>query len=370
MDNGKRQQTVADRFLTQHVPSHLQPYQDKTIDQLKRSVRAAHRFLLDDDASDRLADVIYEVPDLLAREQHFARAPFDITWIELTAMSFFDRLEFLHHRDDKAFHLTGDRGTTDNRLAFLIDHNRLMSFACGTRDEPNSHCYPTTLVYQLHTEWPIEDQLEFSARTMISRMQIGMLMWGSTWDRIDKDARRALRDNTMVEFLPTKQTPSPYNMTQVLQGGVGDLRTAIALLLMLNRPSITRYRQVDRGRGFVRGKLKPFLSHSTVNISFDAAQVLSLIGTPAGDGVPRRRHEVRGHFCHDKTAREYMRIAGCIHEWVATDREWTPWPDAKEDEADNWICSSCGGKRWWRHEHHRGDGQIGFVVHDGYDVTP
>jgi hypothetical protein len=34
----------------------------------------------------------------------------------------------------------------------------------------------------------------------------------------------------------------------------------------------------------------------------------------------------------------------------------------------NWVCSDCGGKRWWQRPSERGDASIGYVVKDGYDV--
>ena len=155
-----------------------------------------------------------------------------------------------------------------------------------------------------------------------------------------------------------------------VRGAIGDLRTIMAILLMLNRPSLTRYDQsLGHVRGFIGNKLRPYMAHTTVKISLDPVPLLRLVGTPQDDGTPKRRYEVRGHYCHDQTARDYMRIAGCIHDWHPTHKDWTPWPAAHLDEADNWVCAVCEGKRWWRKEHTRGDSLVGYVEHDAYEVS-
>jgi hypothetical protein len=156
------------------------------------------------------------------------------------------------------------------------------------------------------------------------------------------------------------------------------LRNIVAILLMMNRPSLTKYiHNANAGRGFHKGKVMPYLSHTTVTIDIDARPTLKLIGTPQGDAVPRRRHEVEGHFCHDETARDFSRIAGCIHEFAPTHGpvdDWAPWPDAplgvpgEPGCPRNWVCAACGGKRWWVKEHGRGTAEKGFVVKDGYTV--
>jgi hypothetical protein len=38
------------------------------------------------------------------------------------------------------------------------------------------------------------------------------------------------------------------------------------------------------------------------------------------------------------------------------------------DEADRWLCTACGGKRWWRTDHERGTAEKGYVTTD-YAVT-
>jgi hypothetical protein len=201
-------------------------------------------------------------------------------------------------------------------------------------------------------------------------------MWGSSAQKFldagEVRLLRVLRDSNMAEWLGDENMLRRSRTVQdFLKGAQGDMRTIIAFLLMLNRPSIVQYRKtLPNWRGFIGNKVRPFMSHTTVNVSLDAVATLRLIGTPSGDAVARRRHEVRGHFCHDKTARDFMRIAGCIHDWHAAHEDWTPWPDAPIEGRRHWICGVCEGKRWRRDAHERGTAEVGFVAHDGYEVTP
>jgi hypothetical protein len=87
---------------------------------------------------------------------------------------------------------------------------------------------------------------------------------------------------------------------------------------------------------------------------------LRLMGTERESGVVKRRHEVRGHYCHNETGRSRE----CVHEWTVDFHE-----DDDPNDPDHWKCKSCGGKRWWRVEHHRGSAEVGFVVKDKYSVT-
>lgn len=365
METEKRRASLADRFL---AIRSLSLYPQKTTDSLKRSVRAARRFIFDDEAAMRLADVIYDVPDMLASQYQFARAPFDQTWIEFQGYPFFDRLKERAEADGGHYALRGSPETADAVIGYLIDHGSVSVFAAGTMVDPSSGVACTPIQYQLNTEWPLEDQLRFSQDIDESHTTLGMFLWGSTWSRIDKDSRNHLRDNTVLELRPMTFDLTRQQKVDILGAGVGDLRNIVALLLMLNRPSITSYVSVPKSRGWHKNRVLPFMSHTSVHVSLDAVSKMRLVGTPDGESVERRRHEVRGHFCHDQTARDYSRIAGCIHEFQPTHDDWTPAGDVHPDEVNNWVCASCGGKRWWRRAHERGSAEVGFVAHDGYEV--
>jgi hypothetical protein len=375
----KRGPTLADRFMAHRVPGHARLIHPKTYDMIQRAMRAAHRFVFDEAAAERIAQVVRDIPHLLVREHAFARPPFEVTWIEWPSWVYW---KVLRDAKPERYDQTGWYGnlnTADHTIGYLIDHNRINTICGGTVDKPISDPQITPMQYHLRTEWDIDEQLEFARVCGCGRMTLDMLMWGSTYDELSEDERRVLRASNVMEQTPLNpahpghaRLTSDGGMAGPARGTVGDFRTIIAILLMLNRPSLTSYRNVlPNSHGFIRGKLRPFMSHTTVTIAIDPVPTLRLIGTPAGDREPRRRHEVRGHYCHNKVARDYARIAGCIHNFEPNrgPPKWLPWPNAGPDDPDNWVCSECGGKRWWRPEHERGDASVGYVMHDDYEVV-
>lgn len=351
----KRKPTLADRFTASRIVSTNNLVAPAVATALQTKIRSARRFVFDAAASERVATVVRDIPELIVRESQLARAPFDMTWIEYDARAYWLTVTQQHHVDM----------TSDIRVGFLVDHNRVSVIAEG-----QDGCGVFPFAYHLNTEWPPEDQARFCHQMGILPPEIDFWLWGSSANRFiergETSLLRKLRDHNMAEC-----TMAPrYNASNLLDGGSGDLRTILALLLMLNRPSVVSYRNaLPAARGWIGNKMRPFMSHTTVSVSLDPVSTLRLIGTSAGDSVSRRRHEVRGHYCHDKTARDYMLIAGCMHDWQACDEEWTPWLNAPLDDVNHWICRVCSGKRWWRKDHERGSAEVGFVEHDGYEIT-
>ena len=343
-----RKPLLIDRFM---ASTHRSLVNRNVVDRIKGRLRAARRFVLDDEATRRYADVIETIPELIARHQRFARAPYDVTWIEFNFEQFWKQIN-KRPVDD----------TADQIVGFLIDHGRAYVLS-GRHDD--SRCSLTPFAYDLHTPWSVEDQLAFCTRNSMSGLDA--FFWGSAYDKLDIRERESIR-NLHRAFLLPMEINDPTISTAILAGmaqeTVGDIRNIITILLLLNRPSLTHYaRYVPTHRGFIGNKLRAFFDHTVVSISIDPKPTLRLLGSTQGEGVSRRRHEVRGHYVHDRTARDYASIAGCIHEW-----QTDPHPDDDPADPDHWKCTVCGGKRWWRVEHLRGSSNVGFVQKD-YNVT-
>ena len=360
----KRQPLLADRFAANRDRTMLLMAGEKATREVQHRVRQARKLVFDVEATERVASVVRDIPELILRESQFARAPFDLTWIEYDAAAYWETL--MGHPQNP------DDNTVDTRVGFLIDHNRVNVVMEGTSRETNGNgLYP--IAYHLNTEWPAEDQRRFAEFTHTSRLGLDVWLWGSTaqhfMDTGQTGLMRTLRDHNMAEWIGNPAYTLNVRRTDLLGGAQGDLRTVIALLLMINRPAVVQYKHtLPNARGFIRNKLLPYLSHTVVSVSLDAVKTLRLIGTPEGEAIERRRHEVRGHYCHDHTAREYMRIAGCMHDWQPCDETWAR-SDAAPAEVNHWTCGTCGGKRWWRVAHERGSAERGFVAHDGYEIT-
>jgi hypothetical protein len=365
----KRTPTLADRFMALPPARLGKLYHPAVLDQLRRGIRNAEKFAFDEAAARTLAHVVMEVPELLVREHRFAVAPFPLTWIEFPGFIFWDTLRAANPARYASQGAMGDPATADLALGFLIDHDRVNLVVEGPRQELAIHL----LQYRLRSEWPLGEQLELARLLGCSRLGLDQLFWGSTWDQIDPDSQRLLRGCTVCEPIPLR--PGSERMLRdgafrhIARGAAGELRTLVALLLMLNRPSMTRYSaHLPNSRGFIRARSGVFMRHRTVAIDLDPVPRLRLVGTPGDDPDLRARHRVRGHYCHDKAARDYRRIAGCVHAWQETHADWSLWADAPVGAAEHWLCESCGGKRWWREDHMRGSAALGFVDHD-YAVT-
>jgi hypothetical protein len=347
-------------------------------------VKQASRFVLTDQAAQHIGNVIRDVPDLLVREQQFARAPHDITWIEWNSRALWETIN--REQSDQY---------ADGRMGFLIDHGTVYTFveahiARATNAGPlDVRMMP--FIYELHQPWTVPEMKAFcelgglpptvtghllteddEPLPDIQLPTIDYLYWGSRTKEVDIELIPAFRQHSMRR-LPTKPPYSDHDAASIIGHCAGDLRNLIAMLLMLNRPNITEYeRELPHWRGFVRGKLRPFMSHTTVTININPTPILRKIGTVLGESEPRRRHEVRGTWCHDDVYYKGAR-AGCIHAWIphpayAEDIEHLH-IDAKGNvEWSNYQCTECQGHRYWRKKHERGDASKGFVIKD-YTVT-
>ncbi len=318
-------------------------------------IRRAERMVFNDEASLRVGMVLRDIPELLIEQLQFARTPFDLCWIEYNSNIVW---ETIMGCESDPFDLT-----RDETVGLLIDHGRVNVFSKTFGGE----ICMLPFVYHLNTEWPLQDQVDFCQKFKVSQLGIDHWLWGAATNKLrdeDKsDLLRALRDVTMVEYIGINPR------AEMLQVTMGDFKNVVALLLMLNQPSVTNYIHVPRQRGWIGNKPKPFLSHHNVTIALDAHTHLVSFGRNNNDGELRRRHPVRGHYCHDQTARDYARIAGCVHYWEPMDEDWEPWLNSPVDEREHWKCKICDGKRWWRTAHERGSEEKGFISHQ-YNVTP
>ena len=379
MTTERRQPTLADRFVAKRYAVRDRYIHRDVLDHLQSRTRAAHKFVLDDNATTRIGNVIRDIPDLLIREFDFARAPFDLTWVEFKHPVFWracgNPLDAEDHEDG------------DLDVGYLIDGNMISIVTGGTVGKPLAGAFPSIINFRLNTAWDDEQRREYLGSTHVGEVLNGggdlgldRFLWGSTLKHMDQATRDRLRERNMISVykppqgLWSDQESFTELLEQTIRGSVGELRNIVGILLMLNRPTITRYSNVQPGKGFSKGKLIPYMAHTTVTIDLDAVPTMSLLGTPEGEGVPRRRHEVRGHYCQNREARDYTRIAGCIHDWLTCHDDWELWPDAphglpgEPGVPRNWVCATCGGKRWWKHEHERGDASLGYVTHS-YQVT-
>lgn len=355
----KRRPLLIDRCLHADKRVDRSLVDRHTIEQFKGRLRQTRRFVFNDAAVDRYAQVVREVPDLIAQHQAFARAPFPVTWIEFDFSRFFVAANQRELEDSRG----------DSMMGFLIDHGRAYTVVASHPEYSGTRGISLMpIVYDLHTPWEMRDQIAFSQDIGTSRVGLDNFFWGEAVFRLAEDySSRALRAAHSARWLPMNPLyPEAKTKLVIGQETCGDLRNIVTALLLLNRPSLTRYvEDIPSAKRFVGGKLRQYLSHTVVSIDIDPVPTIRMIGSQEGNGVTRRRHEVRGTWCHDKTSREYRDIAGCIHNWRPDPRYVV---EDDPNDPDHWVCAVCEGRRWWRSEHHRGSSLVGFSAHDGYEV--
>jgi hypothetical protein len=322
-------------------------------------LRAAKKFVLDDQAAIYLATMLREHPRVIADAQDFAIPPFNLMWVELPFRSFYAAM-------------TGEEpdSTSDTQVGYLIESPSVW-VAAASEDHRDACFLPTGFV--LHKPMTIEEQLGLADKLEVSRLGIDLWFWGESasffaggrryvdnktaWD---KESLHALQDNHSVQFAPLKPKYQDKKLGQLLHGSAGDLRNIIGLLLFINRTrDITYEKDVPMAQSLIKRKPKPLMPHKVISIKLDPLPRLMKLA--AGEGIRRRFHEVRGHFCHDETAR-----AGCPHGKYETG-DWGEWWE--EYEMLRWRCTGCSGKRWWKPEHTRGSSDVGVIKEQTYAVT-
>ena len=129
----------------------------------------------------------------------------------------------------------------------------------------------------------------------------------------------------------------------------GQFRFAICALYLINGQDFTNYGMWRAGVGqrIVGGKVAPYLEHRRVSLKIPRLEIRRRAIQHLGESIPRRRHEVSGHWRH----RHGKGDAACTHVWANVT------PNRQE-------CQLCGYDRWWVPDFERGDASLGYVLKD------
>lgn len=318
----------------------------RRIDELRPFAR---RFIFDAEASRHVGRFIRDCGDLLIENRQFAIPPYQTTYIE------FD-LEALLAAIGKGCttEIFGKDGT-DKFIGYLIHGNRVTVIVCGDTGSALIGAFG----YRLNT--PIKPRPIFAtpmnpADPNDEWARISFLLGTMVDDLPDELTRQEIIGN--VEINVTWDGPfDDRRRKTLLLGAMGELRMLWACLLMLNQHKHIELEQVPHQTGLYKGKRCVCPAHHLVRIHLgQTTSIRKMLSSTLG--IPRRRHEVRGHFAH------WHLKDGCEHQWP-------PLPDftvleGEQETTPRWRCTSCGGLRVWRKAHVRGRG--GFVTKE-YVVT-
>lgn len=330
----KREPTLFDEWML--VRKHGGPSSYRCLE--------AHRFVLDDKASHFVGNLLRRAPLEILQEHEFARPPYDVTWVEMDHVAYWKGLGNPPVSD----------GKEDIAVGFLYDHGKVWLVA-KAKGHPDPALIP--LVVNLHQPIRFDQELKLAESLGTSRLMLRQAMLGDVnvdvradWWKSD-EAMHICRSHRMEFIGPSSQR----GRVALMRGSVGHLKLVLTLALLLSRcgQKVLIGNDVEKVRGFLKGKNIVYAAHSHVTIRLAHRDPVMRFVSGLATGLHRRRHGVRGHWA--QTRRPYA--MSCDHRW-----------DIVSINKDKYQCIDCNAKRWWVKDHARGDATRGFVTKD-YEVT-
>jgi hypothetical protein len=356
----KRDPLLVDQFLASSDMVRFGPYLERGfIEKVRSGLYQAKRFLLDEEATIYLAKAIASAPEVIAMAREFAIPPFPIMYIEMPDFAKWYRtvngIEPMPGADTKVGYLFIGPN------AYCLG---LTGKPEGEEDSPKwvngGMAVAVPIEYRFNQPFRPGEAAKQAKEMGLEEEDLPILFWGSSWERV----KGTQWENALWEDMSVHMAVNSVGMNMMdletrrifASSNAGDLRNMIAMLLFLNRTSQCTYvNEVPMAPGhMLRNKPRTLLSHSVVTLDVAKAPSVRTMFLGSTGGSWKREHDVRGHFCVGKTARE-SNLCNGLHDW-------------HEYNVNQWKCSRCGGLKWWRKDCRRGTKNKG-KVHTTYEVT-
>lgn len=375
----KRRPLLIDQFLAEPPGRivHGNKQDERTLSAVRAHLREAKIFRLDNKAAIYAAEFIRDYPEAIAHDQEFAIPCFPRMYIELPYPDFYATLGGQNVHDP----LLGDTDVgyfIDGPCAYVMSRIR-DSETLRLSGSPAAGMMP--IRYRLNKPFTVEEEQAVCEKVGVTRIGIDLLYWGSSfnisWKTTTKINDAIRNGNPDVEFTGPREASllranhsfeqwygfeAKNVLPDIFKSSAGDLRNIIALILFLNRTRDIRFDEpIPPKQGWIGPRPATLVRHHVVRIKLDPKPML--IKTYGGSGAWRRRHEVKGHFCHDAKAREARHhIVPYQSDGIHHEPRWM------EYDINQWRCLTCGGKRWHRKAHARGHKEKGHIE-TKYEVT-
>lgn len=348
----KPEPILADKLLGQSVRDErgiIQHIGKNVWTMLKQAVRSSQKFVITNEAYERIRDALNAFPEQLVYNSKFARPPHDTVWLEL-AHSGRDLPPFLQQvLGRKAMGNTG----------YLIHNGTIYTII----ENPDNSVVVQLWCADLHTPPTWDEQKRFMDAFGFTTESLDHAYWGKQiYPTLPENLRSRLRMEHRARLLPGKTSDdiNPGDWTHLHEHLDMSVRIVLATLLAFNQPkSVLNITTKDAQRRMTAKGPKTYFAHNVVTINLGSKQQVRLnFGGPRGEHASPRWHEVMGHFVTNRTAR----TANCTHGFG----EPTDWWVAIEsdDGKQRWECLGCGGKRTWRtYPEGRGDASRGMSLH-------
>jgi hypothetical protein len=307
------------------------------------AARRARQFVFSQQASLRVGELMRDNIGMFADNLEFAIPPYDPCYIEVDLDAMYSVLK----KD-----LPPDP-TADKNVGFLFVGNQIYSLV-------NSHAKPQANLAMYGTYFKSGETRPNALRSEEPALKevYPWLLMGSSFDHLNTAQRQRFIDTFGIMCTLRPEIYAQLNDHQRRPNFAGEARTIAVILLMLYNKKHVVLTDKPFERRITKNGMRTYMAHTTVEISLTDPVELrrSTKGEERGpDETYRgvRRHEVRTHYAHRRIG------VNCEHAWV------------RNDYADNeqWECSKCGGLRFLKRQHLRGDGAVGFVTKK-YVVKP
>jgi hypothetical protein len=298
--------------------------------------------------------MMWNHPEAIARDIDFAIPPFPQMYIEYPFPEFYETLtpDSIKVKDPLPLE------DQDLDVGYFYDGPRVYVMSRTMGGVNNSHGMLLPLRFRLNQCFSFAEEQQLARSLARTRLDVDNFLWGSCYYRLmekgDHAAIRALRERHSCEVWWGKDDimEPQHILAHLLRTNAGDLRSIVAFLLFLNRTrELQIVDEIPPAPGWVRAKPRTLVRHNVIRIKLDPGPMLQRVFKGRAAGGWKREHDVRGHFCADRT------YHNAHHDH-----------DMRELDHHHWKCFICGGTKWWRKAHHRGSAKAGQVL-TAYEVA-
>ena len=149
---------------------------------------------------------------------------------------------------------------------------------------------------------------------------------------------------------------------------MGDLRTFLAIILLLNRTKEVEYIDVPMQTGrMLHRKPVALTKHRVITINLSPVKEIIRLGKRIGTAL-MRQSDVIGAYHHNKLARLAAKSFGVCKENTHDWQEDVSRQPMNKVGYRRWECLKCHGLMWFKPFHTRGNQYVGRVD-SSYKVT-
>ena len=342
----------------------------------REDMKAAHRFVLDDDFVRYATEVSSTTsPEKLLARLQYATLPYQVTWIECNLLVKVRTMRAIHQMDDRHF----DYNTVGRRIGYLLhrlnDTDAVCQIVCQTLDDRDITAAMSSYYFSLtEHDWGPHFGANIAGTVPLTEPHLlhagRASLWGYTaaGEPGMLDSVRELQRLGMPRFLQRhgeigysrlyrgiaalfhdqrERETIKAMMNREITEFTGTLRWVVCVLGMLNEvPLDVRHVKPD---GQIRVGLtgrRPMLDYHRLTLRLPKTKPLQFIERKFRQATRRRAHEVRAHW------RTYVHEVHCKSD----EHQW-------EYDYDNGyrLCGVCNAYGRLIHEHVRGDPSLGWV---------